>query len=91
MLDLPTTITYQKYIYMCETILTEKTLVQPRLRKIHTESGRKGRETIRLGPPPKRKASEETWNYMVLERSKVFDPYVGHPIPGVQLQENKSS
>ena len=59
--------------------------------KIHTESDRNGRETVRLGPPSQRETSEEKWNYKVLERSKVFDPHVGHPGPGVQHQENKSS
>ena len=60
----------------CGTILTEKTCATKAVGKIHTESGRKRRETIRLGPPPQRETSEE---------------YVGHPIPGVQHQENKTS
>ena len=56
------------------------------MRKIHTESARKGGEAIRSGPVLLRGDSEEEGDYTgtdPLLGSEQFQPHIGCPSPGV--------
>ena len=56
------------------------------VRKIHTESGGKGREAIRLGLVPPRRDTEEERSSL---GSEWFQPHIGLPDPGSDMG-NKS-